>query len=259
MHSGRHSLNKHDKDYFLDFRKFIKKEAKSALKKGRPGSHPSLVQSAERLSHQFMPPKKKQKTSRVPSSFSSSTTTVPIPAQSLDDNDPPVLPTSSSTSSPQASQDPHAELVDCARWKGMTRWNVHIVTVLTLQQQSLFVSGLDCPSNPLFPILVEELISSLQSSERRRDPVSLNVPTSSCHMLTSCQQTGRLVRQAPTLLSIPLFAATDDNEIQSKSMRRPLKEGEMAPCAFSHAVGDSALSLPRGRDRTSHASYSEKR
>eukprot|EP00808_Paulinella_micropora_P004801 g61879.t1 len=48
---------------------------------------------------------------------------------------------------------------------------------------------------------------------------SLNVPTSSCHMLTSCQQTGRLVRQAPTLLSIPLFAATDDNEIQSKSMR----------------------------------------
>eukprot|EP00808_Paulinella_micropora_P002682 g76957.t1 len=48
---------------------------------------------------------------------------------------------------------------------------------------------------------------------------SLNVPKSSCHMLTSCQQTGRLVRQAPTLLSIPLFAATDDNEIQSKSMR----------------------------------------
>eukprot|EP00808_Paulinella_micropora_P029096 g73980.t1 len=78
---------------------------------------------------------------------------------------------------------------------------------------------------------------------------SLNVPTSSCHMLTSCQQT------EATDACYRFFSGWECK------LRRPgpLKEGEMAPCAFNHAVGDSALVLPRGRDRTSHASYSEKK
>eukprot|EP00808_Paulinella_micropora_P001908 g61917.t1 len=52
---------------------------------------------------------------------------------------------------------------------------------------------------------------------------SLNVPTSSCHMLASCQQT------EATDACYRFFSGWECK------LRRPLKEGEMAPCAFSHA------------------------